>query len=221
MLLEGVRRSWRVECSSDPEGAIERMGSESFDCVVSDMRMPAMDGASLLGRVVAAQPGTIDLQNADVVPEEMGLSSDLAKKIGRVYFVACGTSAHSAMAARYWVEQLAKIDRGNAGEEAEKDESPEKHLGRVFHDSAFFQSASCGLHQIIFDERVERAVEHAVDIGSFVSGANVLHEPVGREDVVADRSSRVGAVGSRARAGRDDGLARGCGTRTRAGACVT
>lgn len=59
MLLEGVRRSWRVECSSDPEGAIERMGSESFDCVVSDMRMPAMDGASLLGRVVAAQPGTI------------------------------------------------------------------------------------------------------------------------------------------------------------------
>jgi glucosamine--fructose-6-phosphate aminotransferase (isomerizing) len=53
--------------------------------------------------------GRVDLQTADVVPEEMGVSAELAKTIGRVYFVACGTSAHSAMAARYWVEQLAKI----------------------------------------------------------------------------------------------------------------
>jgi glucosamine--fructose-6-phosphate aminotransferase (isomerizing) len=53
--------------------------------------------------------GRVDLQAADVIPEEMGISPERAKTIGRVYFVACGTSAHSAMAARYWVEQLAKI----------------------------------------------------------------------------------------------------------------
>jgi glucosamine--fructose-6-phosphate aminotransferase (isomerizing) len=45
----------------------------------------------------------------DVVGEEIGLTPEIARTITRVYFVACGTSAHAAMAGRYWVEQLAKI----------------------------------------------------------------------------------------------------------------
>ncbi len=53
--------------------------------------------------------GRINVSEADVVPEEIGLSAALAKSINRVYFVACGTSAHAAMAGRYWVEQLAKL----------------------------------------------------------------------------------------------------------------
>ncbi|NOU34565.1 MAG: glutamine--fructose-6-phosphate transaminase (isomerizing) [Polyangiaceae bacterium] len=53
--------------------------------------------------------GRIDFETARVVAQEMGVTSDAAKKIGRVYFVACGTSAHAAMAGRYWVEQLARI----------------------------------------------------------------------------------------------------------------
>jgi glucosamine--fructose-6-phosphate aminotransferase (isomerizing) len=53
--------------------------------------------------------GRIDVQNADVVGAEIGLSDELAKKITRVCFVACGTSAHAAMAGRYWIEQLAKL----------------------------------------------------------------------------------------------------------------
>jgi glucosamine--fructose-6-phosphate aminotransferase (isomerizing) len=53
--------------------------------------------------------GRVDLQAADVIAAEIGVSEALAKKIGRVYFVACGTSAHAAMAGRYWVEQLARV----------------------------------------------------------------------------------------------------------------
>ncbi|HEY4012421.1 MAG TPA: glutamine--fructose-6-phosphate transaminase (isomerizing) [Polyangiaceae bacterium] len=53
--------------------------------------------------------GRIDLVEGDVVGEEMGISPGLATAIGRVYFVACGTSAHAAMAGRYWVEQLARL----------------------------------------------------------------------------------------------------------------
>ena len=41
--------------------------------------------------------------------EEIGVSVELAKKIQRVCFVACGTSSHAAMAGRYWVEQLARL----------------------------------------------------------------------------------------------------------------
>ncbi|OJY16445.1 MAG: glutamine--fructose-6-phosphate aminotransferase [Myxococcales bacterium 68-20] len=53
--------------------------------------------------------GRIDLQAADVVAAEIGVSEELAKKVGRVYFLACGTSAHAAMAGRYWVESLARV----------------------------------------------------------------------------------------------------------------
>ncbi len=53
--------------------------------------------------------GRADLAAGDIVAEEVGVSVEMAKKIGRVYFVACGTSCHAAMAGRYWVEQLARL----------------------------------------------------------------------------------------------------------------
>jgi len=53
--------------------------------------------------------GRIDLAEGDVVGEEMGISGALATTIQRVYLVACGTSAHAAMAGRYWIEQLARV----------------------------------------------------------------------------------------------------------------
>ncbi len=53
--------------------------------------------------------GRLDVQAGDVVDEELGITPELAKSIDRVYFVACGTSAHAAMAGRYWIEQLARI----------------------------------------------------------------------------------------------------------------
>ncbi len=53
--------------------------------------------------------GRVDLESAQVVPEEIGISNELAERIKRVYFIACGTSSHAAMAGRYWVEQLARI----------------------------------------------------------------------------------------------------------------
>ncbi|MFO0667182.1 MAG: glutamine--fructose-6-phosphate transaminase (isomerizing) [Polyangiaceae bacterium] len=53
--------------------------------------------------------GRIDLGSARITAEEMGVDEATAKSIGRVYFVACGTSSHAAMAGRYWIEQLARI----------------------------------------------------------------------------------------------------------------
>jgi glucosamine--fructose-6-phosphate aminotransferase (isomerizing) len=53
--------------------------------------------------------GRVDLAAGDVVSEEIGIGAEAAKAVQRVYFVACGTSAHAAMAGRYWVEQLARI----------------------------------------------------------------------------------------------------------------
>jgi glucosamine--fructose-6-phosphate aminotransferase (isomerizing) len=48
--------------------------------------------------------GRTDLIEGDVIGEEIGVSTELAKKIQRVCFVACGTSSHAALAGRYWIE---------------------------------------------------------------------------------------------------------------------
>jgi glutamine---fructose-6-phosphate transaminase (isomerizing) len=53
--------------------------------------------------------GRVDLQAADVIAAEIGVSEERAKSLGRVYFIACGTSAHAAMAGRYWIESLARV----------------------------------------------------------------------------------------------------------------
>jgi glucosamine--fructose-6-phosphate aminotransferase (isomerizing) len=53
--------------------------------------------------------GRVDLEGGDVVSQELGLDDAVATSIDRVYFVACGTSAHAAMAGRYWVEALARV----------------------------------------------------------------------------------------------------------------
>jgi glucosamine--fructose-6-phosphate aminotransferase (isomerizing) len=53
--------------------------------------------------------GRIEQTAGDVVDGEIGLTPESAKAVGRVYFVACGTSAHAAMVGRYWIEQLARV----------------------------------------------------------------------------------------------------------------
>ncbi|MDB4944042.1 MAG: Glutamine--fructose-6-phosphate aminotransferase [Labilithrix sp.] len=59
--------------------------------------------------VEATLRGRIEKDGSEVTLEGLGISDEQAKKVGRVYFVACGTSSHSAMVGRYWIEQLARV----------------------------------------------------------------------------------------------------------------
>jgi putative nucleotidyltransferase with HDIG domain len=65
-VLESLRdalRPWRRELSMafapDGASALERLAREPFDAVVSDMRMPGMDGATLLSHVQRLRPATV------------------------------------------------------------------------------------------------------------------------------------------------------------------
>jgi glutamine---fructose-6-phosphate transaminase (isomerizing) len=53
--------------------------------------------------------GRIDLAAGDIVPDEMGVTPEAARRIGRICLIACGTSHHAAMAGRYWIEQIARV----------------------------------------------------------------------------------------------------------------
>jgi len=59
--------------------------------------------------VEATLRGRIDLAAGDVFAAEMGVPPEVAQSIRRVYFVACGTSHHAAIAGRYWMEQLGRV----------------------------------------------------------------------------------------------------------------
>ncbi len=65
-LLSGLRRGlyghgvdWQVLFADSGSAALDLMAGEDCDAVVSDMRMPGMDGAQLLGRVQQLYPGTV------------------------------------------------------------------------------------------------------------------------------------------------------------------
>ena len=53
--------------------------------------------------------GRLDRERGTIVAEEIGLSTELASRVNRVYLLACGTSHHAAMVGRYYLESIAKI----------------------------------------------------------------------------------------------------------------
>ena len=58
-MLRSLRHEWdMVFVESGPE-ALSRLAAASFDVVVTDMRMPGMDGAQLLGHVVKRHPSVV------------------------------------------------------------------------------------------------------------------------------------------------------------------
>jgi len=64
-ILDGIRRTlrternrWDMQFAVGGEAALQACEAGSFDVVISDMRMPGMDGATLLGHIRDRFPGT-------------------------------------------------------------------------------------------------------------------------------------------------------------------
>lgn len=65
-VLDSIRRQlfprraeWELHYATSSEAALDTLGRAEFDAVVTDIRMPGMDGASLLEEVRSRFPGTI------------------------------------------------------------------------------------------------------------------------------------------------------------------
>ena len=58
-MLFALRQEWRMAFARSGSEALARMETEPFDVIVSDMRMPGMDGAALLTEVMKRYPQTV------------------------------------------------------------------------------------------------------------------------------------------------------------------
>jgi HD-like signal output (HDOD) protein/ActR/RegA family two-component response regulator len=58
-VLRSQRHEWDMVFALGPEKALALLAEQSFDVVVSDMRMPQMDGAALLAEVKRLQPQAV------------------------------------------------------------------------------------------------------------------------------------------------------------------
>src|ERR1700736_4324114 len=69
-LLHSMRSRWNMEFVSSASAALERMQLAPFDVVVSDMRMPGMDGAQFLTEVMHRYPLTTRILLSGMASEE-------------------------------------------------------------------------------------------------------------------------------------------------------
>src|SRR5271170_2657624 len=58
LALRPMRTKWEMEFASGGEEALQVLALRPFDAVVSDMRMPGMNGAELLDKVQEEFPNT-------------------------------------------------------------------------------------------------------------------------------------------------------------------
>jgi len=82
LVLDGLRnmlrpkqRHWEMTFVTGGPEAIEELGRREFDVVVSDMRMPRVDGAAVLKHVQATQPNAVRIVLTGHTETEMALRS--------------------------------------------------------------------------------------------------------------------------------------------------
>ena len=70
-ILRPLRTEWQIEYVETGEQALAYMAGQAVDVIVTDMRMPGMDGVELLRQVVARFPATIRLALSGHSDQEM------------------------------------------------------------------------------------------------------------------------------------------------------
>jgi len=74
-MLHPMRREWDVRFAGDGREALNILAESPFDVLVSDMRMPGMDGAQLLDEIIERYPDIVRIVLSGQCNEEAALRS--------------------------------------------------------------------------------------------------------------------------------------------------
>jgi PAS domain S-box-containing protein len=131
-LLETHGEALSVATETDPAAALDRVGSEPIDCVVSDYDMPGMDGLELLSAVRERRPGLPFILFTGAGSE--GIASE-AISAGVTDYIekGGGSDTHRMLANR--VENA--VDRYRAERARERSERKFRSIAEASHDLIF------------------------------------------------------------------------------------
>jgi putative nucleotidyltransferase with HDIG domain len=87
--LRPYRHQWSMGFMSNGEDALVKLGAESHDVIISDLRMPGMDGATLLERVRDRHPAVVRIVLSGHA--EMGMVARAAATAHRLIAKPCET----------------------------------------------------------------------------------------------------------------------------------
>jgi DNA-binding NtrC family response regulator len=84
--LRPIRREWNTAFAGGGEEALVVLAREPFDVIVTDMRMPGMDGAALLHEVVERYPNMLRLvlsgqSDLESVAKSAGLTPSICQAL--------------------------------------------------------------------------------------------------------------------------------------------
>jgi len=84
-MLYGMRTQWDISVAEGAEAALGRLSERPFDAIVTDMRMPGMSGAELLGRVKELYPDIVRIvlsghADTDLVLQAFGVAQQYLMK---------------------------------------------------------------------------------------------------------------------------------------------
>jgi DNA-binding NtrC family response regulator len=99
------RKRWEMVFVGSGDAALEHCAQEPFDVVVSDMRMPVMNGAQLLVRVMERFPGTARLMlTGDADPKVIAESGHAIQEL---IYKPCATTVLREAISRWLDSSLA------------------------------------------------------------------------------------------------------------------
>ncbi len=74
-MLHSMRHEWNMEFVGSGQDALETLAKAPFDIIVTDMRMPGMDGAQLLREVMKRHPGVVRIILSGQTDQDVFLAS--------------------------------------------------------------------------------------------------------------------------------------------------
>jgi len=74
-MLHGMRHEWDMDFVDSGQEALARLSSSPFDVLVTDIRMPGMDGTELLTEVMRRHPHVVRIVLSGQSDEEIGLKT--------------------------------------------------------------------------------------------------------------------------------------------------
>lgn len=70
-VLRPTRAEWEVACATSGEAALRMLELQPFDIVISDMRMPGMNGSELFSEVAKRYPSVVRIALSGQADEEI------------------------------------------------------------------------------------------------------------------------------------------------------